>query len=290
MIKIRFLSLLVLTCWLISAHAAEPILVAAADQRELDATATAHESDQPEPTPIATTSPRQPVTGESIEFGAIDGRKLRGYLSKPVNAPDNAPALLVIHEWWGFNDNIKRTTDRLAGEGFIALAIDLYDGQSATIPKEAIKLMTAMMAKPEEADETIRQAYQYLDSVVGAPRIGSIGWCMGGRWSLRTAVLFPEDVDATVIYYGTVTSKESDLAPLQMPVLGNFASNDPVVKLATVEAFEAEMQRLGKDIDVKVYEGAGHGFSNPSGMAYDQVAATDAWARSMVFLNKHLVD
>ena len=254
----------------------------------LAATADAHKNDKPVPTPMATTAPAREVVGETVRYGQMDGKDLTGYLVKPVDATAATPALLVVHEWWGLNDNMRQTANRLAGEGYIALVVDLYGGETASIPKEAIKLMTALMADTSKGDENVKQAYRYLEETVGAPRIGSIGWCMGGRWSLRTAVLFPDDIDATVIYYGNTTDDEAELAPLQMPVLGNFAADDPVVKVESVKAFTAMMENLGKDIDVKIYEGAQHGFSNPSGMAYNAEAAEDAWRRTIGFLNEHL--
>ena len=252
------------------------------------ATADAHKSDIPVATPMATTTPAREVVGETVIYGQMDGKDLTGYLVKPADATAQTPALLVVHEWWGLNDNIRQTADRLAGEGYIALVADLYGGKTAAIPKDAIKLMMALMADTSKGDENIRQAYRYLDETVGAPLIGSIGWCMGGRWSLRSAVLFPDDIDATGIYYGNITDKEADLAPLKMPVLGNFASDDPVVKVESVKSFTAVMESLGKDIDVKIYEGAQHGFSNPSGTAYNAEAADDAWRRTMGFLDEHM--
>ena len=254
----------------------------------LAATADAHKSDKPVPTPMATTAPAREVVGEMVRYGQMDGKDLTGYLVKPADATADTPALLVVHEWWGLNDNMRQTADRLAGEGYIALVADLYGGESASNPKEAIKLMTALMADTTKGDENVRQAYRYLDETVGAPLIGSIGWCMGGRWSLRSAVLFPDEIDATVIYYGNTTDDEAELAPLQMPVMGNFAAEDPVVKIESVKSFTAVMESLGKDIDVKIYEGAQHGFSNPSGMAYNAEAADDAWRRTMGFLGEHL--
>lgn len=258
------------------------------DRVILAATADAHKEDKPVPTPMATTAPAGEVVGETVTYGQMDGKDLQGYLVKPANATSSTPALLVVHEWWGLNDNMRQTADRLAGEGYIALVADLYGGETASIPKEAIKLMTALMADTTKGDENVKQAYRYLNETVGAPRIGSIGWCMGGRWSLRTAVLFPDEIDATVIYYGNTTDDEAELAPLQMPVLGNFAAEDPVVKVESVKSFTAVMENLGKDIDVKIYEGAQHGFSNPSGMAYNPEAAEDAWRRTMGFLTEHL--
>jgi carboxymethylenebutenolidase len=195
----------------------------------------------------------------------------------------------VIHEWWGLNDNVRDEAGRLAAEGYVVLAVDLYAGQLATQPPQAMKLAQQLAASPGPAEDNLRAAYEYLDKVEGAPRIGTLGWCLGGRWSLRTALLLPDRVDATVIYYGTVKADEAELARLQMPVLGLFASKDRVVPAATVTAFEATMKRLGKDVDIHMYEGADHGFANPSGTLYEPRAAEDAWQLTTAFLREHLV-
>jgi len=258
--------------------------VAQAEADDVAATAEAHRNDDPVATPVATTAPRAEVIGQAVVYGTIDGEPLTGYLARPADAGAETPALIVIHEWWGLNDNIRQTAQRLAGEGYVALAVDLYDGASASTPKEAMQLMTMLSENTPRADQNLRLAYTYLDETVGAPRVGSIGWCLGGRWSLRTALLLPDELDATVIYYGTVVTDEAELAPLSMPVLGNFAENDPIIPTESVVAFEQAMTNLGKDVDVKIYAGAKHAFSNPSGLAYDPLAAADAWERTTTFL------
>jgi len=255
---------------------------------EVAETAAAHSTDQPVASPAANTKPRLPVTGQAIVYGKVGDSELRGYLAQPVKANPDLPGLIVIHEWWGLNDNIRKVTERLAGEGYVALAVDLYGGQSATIPKEAIKLMNGLMADTDGADENLRQAHRFLAAELGAPRVGSIGWCLGGKWSLRTAVILPDQLDAAVMYYGSVTTDEAELAPINLPVMGNFAENDVLIPLDSVEQFTSTMQRLGKTVDVKVYTGTKHAFSNPSGMAYDAAAAEDAWQRSTGFLRSHL--
>jgi carboxymethylenebutenolidase len=151
-----------------------------------------------------------------------------------------------------------------------------------------MKLSQQLTASPGPAEENLRAAYAWLDNVEKAPRIGTIGWCLGGRWSLRTALLLPDQVDATVIYYGTVKADEAELARLQMPILGLFASKDRIVPAPTVMAFEATMKRLGKDVDIHMYEGADHAFANPSGTAYEPRAAEDAWRLTTAFLREHL--
>ena len=259
-----------------------------AGAHEEAAIAATHADDQPVASGAALTEPAVKVTGETVQYGEIDGAPLSGYLARPAGVSGSLPGLIVVHEWWGLNDNIRKATERLAGEGFVALAVDLYRGESASVPKDAMKLMAALNESTDHAEENLRQAHRYLATDQAAPRIGSIGWCLGGRWSLRTALLLPEELDAAVIYYGTVTTDEAQLATLQMPILGNFADDDPIIPVDTVNAFTATLQSLGKDVDVKIYENTKHAFSNPSGMAYQPEAAEDAWNRTLVFLQTHL--
>lgn len=255
----------------------------------VDATARAHASDKPVPSPVAMATPGIKVIATEAAYGEINGTPVSGYLARPAgDAAKNAPGLIVIHEWWGLNENIRLVTERLAGEGYIALAVDLYGGKSAATPKEAMALMQGLQDDSASADENLRQAYRYLHDLTGGASVGSIGWCLGGRWSLRAALVLPDQLDAAVIYYGSVIDDRDALATLQMPVLGNFAENDPIIPLDSVASFESTMRELGKDIDVKVYAGAQHAFSNPSGTAYNPEAAEDAWNRSMAFLARTL--
>ncbi len=252
--------------------------------------ASGHAHDSPLPTPAATTAPVRAVTSERVAYAEVDGQPVYGYIARPAGASGLLPGLIVIHEWWGLNGNVRDEARRLAAEGYVTLAVDLYGGRTATEVREAMGLSQALSRNPGPAEDNLRQAYRYLAGPAGAPRIGTIGWCLGGRWSLRTALLLPRDVAATVIYYGSVNVSEAELDTLQMPVLGLFGSRDPVIPLKTVTAFEETMKRLGKNVDVHVYEGAQHAFANPSGTAYEAVAAEDAWRRTLVFLKANLQD
>lgn len=286
--RLRAALLLGVSFGLVSCQANEAVSTRA-DERETQAlTAEVHRDDSPVPTPAATTPPSTEVTGETIEFGTVDGKKVSGYLARPRNSKRPLPGLIVIHEWWGLNDNIRGETRRLAAQGYVALAVDLYEGNVAARPPEAMKLMQNLTANTGPAERTLLAAYDYLERVEHAPRIASIGWCMGGRWSLTTALLLPEQLDAAVIYYGTVKADEAALARLTMPVIGFFAEKDPVVPVPSVREFESTMKRLGKDVQVKIYEGAEHGFANPSGTAYNAAAAEDAWQLTTRFLQKRL--
>jgi carboxymethylenebutenolidase len=205
-------------------------------------TAAVHGEDRPEPTPVASTAPRVAVSTETVVYASVEGRPVSGFLARPANAQGDLPGLIVIHEWWGLNDNIRQVAQRLAGEGYVALAVDLYRGDAAASPKQAMQLMQGLQDNIAQANENLRQAYAYLSDTVGAPRIGVVGWCLGGQWSLRTALLLPAQVDAAVIYYGSLNTDPQALSTLQMPILGNFAENDPLIPLDTVAAFESTLR------------------------------------------------
>jgi len=254
---------------------------------EVDDMSRAHADDEPVATPVATMAPAMPVTAAPVDYGSIDGTPLKGYLAVPKKGADKAPGIIVIHEWWGLNDNIRAVTERLAGEGYRALAVDLYRGELAEDPKTAMKLSRGLQQKADQANENLRQAYAFLDAA-DAPRIGVIGWCLGGRWSLRTALLLPDQVDAAVIYYGSLVTDRDQLATLQMPILGNFGEADPLIPLDDIASFEATLRELGKSVDLKVYPDAQHAFSNPSGTAYNAAAAKDAWQRTTGFFAANL--
>ena len=257
--------------------------------QEVQRTAETHAGDVPDPTPIASEPPVTEVITSRIAYGEIDDQNLHGYLSMPADATGSLPGLIVIHEWWGLNDNIKATAERLAAEGYVTLAVDLYNGEIATTGKQAIKQVENLNANSEAALSNLDQAYQYLTGAAKAQKVGVVGWCMGGKWSLQTALLLPDDIDAMVMYYGNVETDQDKLATLNMPILGIFAGNDPIVSRESVEAFRKGLTDLGKRANIYVYEDAEHAFANPSGTQYNEVAAEDAWDKTIEFLARSLV-
>ncbi|AFZ37469.1 Carboxymethylenebutenolidase [Stanieria cyanosphaera PCC 7437] len=252
--------------------------------------AAVHQNDSPIPTALAQAEPATPVITEQVQYATVNGQKITGYLARPQNAVDGLPGVIAIHEWWGLNDNIEAVTRRLAGEGYHVLAVDLYNGQVAQSPERAKELMTTVSQNPTLAQENLQQAYTYLTEKLQAPKVGSIGWCLGGSWSLQTALLFPEALDATVIYYGGQIGEatKEQLSTLTMPILGIFGAEDESIPLATVQKFEATLKELGKQADIQVYENAGHAFANPSGDRYVPEAAEKAWTETISFLAQNL--
>jgi len=215
----------------------------------------------------------------------VDGRPLTGYLATPQGASASAPGLIVIHEWWGLNDNIRSMARQLAGEGYAALAVDLYGGKVADRPDGAMQLVRSV--DEDAARANLRAAYHYLEKR-GASRIGVIGWCFGGGWSLQTALLFPDSLDAAVIYYGHLVTDPEKLAGLRVPIQGHFGAEDSSIPLDQIHRFGELLDSLGVTEHMYVYQGAGHAFANPSGTRYVKAAADTAWGRTLSFLREHL--
>jgi carboxymethylenebutenolidase len=228
------------------------------------------------------------VLEQELAYGEAQKSNLVGFLAMPRDAAEPLPGVIVIHEWWGLNENIKAVTRRLAGEGYVALAVDLYGGQVAATAEQAQALMTSLAAEPDGARANLRQAYEYLDKYALAPRIGSVGWCLGGGWSLQTALLFPDRLDAMVMYYGRLADVDSELQTLEMPLLGHFGELDASIPLAQVQDFRDRLRGLGKNAQILIYPGASHAFANPSGGNYDEKAATQSWQATIEFLDENL--
>jgi carboxymethylenebutenolidase len=177
---------------------------------------------------------------------------------------------------------------RLASEGYVALAVDLYGGAIATTPEKAQALMTTVLADPESARRNLRQAYDYLEKYALAPRIGSIGWDLGGSWSLQTALLYPDQLDALVMYYGQVAIDREQLGKLRTPILGFFGAEDKSIPVREVQDFRATLNALGKNAEVLIMIGANHGFANPNGSNYNEQSAAEAWTKTLEFLKHNL--
>ncbi|MCS5662645.1 MAG: dienelactone hydrolase family protein [Dehalococcoidia bacterium] len=244
-----------------------------------------HKYDTPVSTEGAQRAPVAKVESNEVVYGQSGDQVHRGYLSRPV-ARDTASGLIVIHEWWGLSEDIHAMTEQLAAQGYTALAVDLYDGQSATQVRAAYELSTSLSSNEERGLANLKAAYDYLETEMGATKIGVIGWCLGGKWSLKTALMLPGEIDATVIYYGSLTDDKDKLATLDMPIIGFVGTKDRLHK--EFVAFDANMKELGKNASIHIYEGAKHAFANASGIVYEPVAAEDSWEKTVSFLKAHL--
>lgn len=194
------------------------------------------------------------------------------------------PALVVIHEWWGLNEWMKEQASKLSDEGYITLAIDLYRGKVATTPDLAQELLRGV--PDDRADLDLHAAVEFLKAQpdVKKDRIGAIGWCMGGDYSLDVALQEPT-LAADVIHYGHVADEVEDLKKINAPILGIFGGQDRSIPQSDVKKFEQQLKSLGKSVEIHIYPDAGHAFENPNnGSGYRQADAADAWQRTVAFL------
>ena len=223
---------------------------------------------------------------ETVSFKSGDDT-VSGYLALPDGGGKH-PAIVVIHEWWGLNDWVKEQAQKFADQGYVALAVDLYRGKVATNPDDAHILMRGL--PDDRGMRDLEAAFAYLSSRpdVNAAKIGSIGWCMGGSWSIKLAVDQPK-LAACVVNYGWLPSDQGLIAKIKAPVLGNFGAEDQGIPAKDVKAFETAMKADGKTADIKIYDGAGHAFENPNNkQGYRPEAAADAGQRSSAFFQKYL--
>ena len=210
------------------------------------------------------------------------GQSVSASLALPGRTP--APAVLLVHEWWGLNDQIKAVAAEFAREGYLALAVDLYGGRVATTRETAKTYMGQV--DQAVATETLAKWIAWLAGHQQATgKIGTVGWCFGGGWSLNASIAAP--VDATVVYYGRVDRKAADLANLEGPVQGHFATRDPWINKQMVRGFEKQMKEAGKTFEPHWYK-ADHAFANPTSARYDEDDAQAAWARTLEFFRANL--
>ncbi|HET8728467.1 MAG TPA: dienelactone hydrolase family protein [Alphaproteobacteria bacterium] len=219
---------------------------------------------------------------EEVTITTPGGREVSAALAQPAATP--AGAVLLIHEWWGLNDQIKAVAAELAKEGYVALAVDLMGGEVATTPEEAQALISAV--QPDQATETLTAWIGWLRGQdFTTDKVATLGWCFGGGWSLNASLAAP--VDATVIYYGRVPGDPAALENLQSPVLGHFGTQDQSIDQAMVQGFEQALTQAGKEHEIHDYD-ANHAFANPTGNNYDSEDARLAWQRTLAFLEQHI--
>jgi carboxymethylenebutenolidase len=226
------------------------------------------------------------VDGKAVSYKSGD-ETVQAVLYTPAGKGP-FPAIIVIHEWWGLNDWVKDQASKLADQGYEALAIDLYRGKVATTPEMAHEIMRGV---PEDrAKRDLHAAFEFLQSQpsVKKDRIGAIGWCMGGGYSLDVALQEPT-LAADVINYGHLATDLDALKKINAPILGLFGGQDQGIPPADVKKFAETLDKMGKKIDVKIYDDAGHGFENPNNKdGYRLADAADAWKRIVSFFAETL--
>ena len=228
--------------------------------------------------------------GNAINYKRPDGQEVAGYLAEPVQGA-KAPAIVVIQEWWGLNDQIRGVADKLAKEGYRALVPDLYRGKVALAANEAEHLMNGLNFG-EAAGQDIRGAVQYLKGS-GSAKAGVTGFCMGGALTLLSAVNVPE-MDAGVVWYGYPPLEYIDASKIKVPLMAHWATHDQAFPIAKVDDLEKMLGAAKVGYEFHRYD-CKHAFANETAdsknmdmLKYDPEAAELAWGRTMAFFAKHL--
>lgn len=220
--------------------------------------------------------------GKNVSYKSGDETVQAMLFTPPGKGP--FPAIIVIHEYWGLNPWVKEQASKLSEQGYVALAVDLYRGKVADNPELAHELMRGL---PEDrAKRDLHAAFEFLQTQpnVKKDRIGSIGWCMGGGYSLDVALQEPT-LAADVIHYGHLATDLEALSKINAAILGSFGGKDQGIPPESVKKFESTLRQLGKRVEIKIYPDAGHAFENPNNRAgYRPDDAADAWKRTIVFL------
>ena len=226
--------------------------------------------------------------GDIVEFPS-NGTTGQGYLATPSGS---GPGLVVIQEWWGLVDHIKDVCDRFAAEGFVALAPDLYRGESASEPDEAGKLMMAMNL--QQAGKDMVGAIDYLlgRDDVSSSSVGVVGYCMGGGLALVLGTQRPEQVKAVAPYYGVIPwpDAQPDWSKLDAAVQGHYAENDDFASPESVRQLEETLKSHGVDeVEMFIYPGTQHAFFNDTRPdVHDAEASQQAWSRTLEFFRGQL--
>jgi carboxymethylenebutenolidase len=228
------------------------------------------------------------MAGEHVTFPS-NGSDGAGYLARPEGG--HGPGVVVIQEWWGLNDQIREVCDRFAGDGFVALAPDLYRGTVTREPDEAAKLMMALNLERAAKDMTGAVDFLAAHEAVTSKGVGVIGFCMGGGLALWLATLRPEKVEAVAPYYGLIPwpAAQPDYTRLTAPVQGHYAELDGFADPAAVAALEEQLHGLGKTAEFFIYPGADHAFTNHHRPEVYNAEHTDtAWQRTSAFFREHV--
>src|SRR6476660_1334178 len=217
-----------------------------------------------------------------------------GYLVYPSAGNTSSiklPAIVMIHENRGLNDNIKNTANTFAKQGYVVLAVDLFKGHVATTNDQARQLASSVRNNTSAAIANLQSSVKYVSSLdnVNASRIASLGWCFGGGQSLQLALHSEQHpLAATILYYGTplITDKQ-ELSKIKWPVLGFFGDNDQSIPLSQINSFKSALESSGITNQIHVYKGLGHAFANPSGANYAPQQTADAWEKTLAFLKTY---
>ncbi len=224
-------------------------------------------------------------------FGGANGCLVYPNTSLESQNSSKYPAVIVVHEWWGLNDNIKDMANLLARQGYVVLAVDLFNGHIASDLTEAVKLVQLVRDNKNTAISNLKAAVKYLTSLsnVDSSRIAALGWCFGGGQVLQLSLNSDHPLSASILYYGTpLITDKATLSKIKWPVLGIFGDKDQAISLDQINQFRDSLNANGIKNEIEIYNGVGHAFANPSGANYAPKETEDAWHKTLSFLKTNL--
>ncbi len=257
-----------------------------------------------EPTPVATPeiatpspapaapdqSPSEPreIISESLPYAEIGDGLVYGHFAIPADMIDPLPAVIIVHDWFGLNQTVRSAAERLAGDGFIVLAVDMFGGETADSAAAARELEVEVVENSRAAEDNLRQAIEFIRISSGAPSIAIVGYGFGGGWALRSALEPRSRLSAAVSFYGQVITDEDRLADAKVPFLGFFSETDRAVPVQSVRDFAASMRGLQKEADVRILDDVRRGFVDVNSENYNGARAGEAWRQMVSFLSTQM--
>lgn len=245
---------------------------------------------EPAPEALDTSMLREPVEVEGIEmpYGETEDALLRGFFVYPSDMVEPLPAVIVVHEWWGLNDAVRQAATRIAEQGYMVLAVDLFQGETASSTADASVLARKLLETPGFAEQNLRAAHAFLKDAADAPKVATLGWSLGGYWAVEATRFLPDAFAAAIVYYGQPDADPDMVSNISAPVLGLYGGADRSIPAESVRAFRDQAKALDKPVEVVIYPRANHGFANPDDSRFDNRTAEQAWRRTAEFLNRYL--
>jgi len=234
----------------------------------------------------------QSIENKTVSYiGNSSGYLVYPSLNQSGTAEKKLPAIVMIHENKGLNDYIKESANILAKNGYVVLAVDLFDGEVSTDQNRSRELTSVIRENPDVGLENLKGAVTYLGSLdnVNASKIASLGWCFGGQQSLELSLNSADNpLAATIIYYGRLTNDTQAISNITWPVLGIFGEKDQSISVDSVKQFQKILNDTGITNEIYIYPNVGHAFANPSNDNYAPKETADAWKKTLDFLGKYL--
>ena len=258
--------------------------------------------EQPEPAPTVAV-PAQPVAtpavtasgdtgrssaGEMLAYAEVSGALARGYLAYPNDMIEPLPAVLLIHDWFGLNDEIRQLSNVLAARGYVVLAVDLFDGKTGELPRDTRDALVRILEEPELTRSNLEQAITFVREHVGSPRLAVLGFGSGGLWALNSALTTPDEFRALVLVQGQTLTDTERLGTLDMPVLGIYGASDRSITADEVRAFGDALKEADVTHEIRLYPAAGNAFMLAGSRNFSPAQAETAWELIYEFLGEHL--